>query len=321
MQNLFVGIDISAEKLDIHLCCGQTKSIGNNPKEIKAFLGTLAAGTVIGMENTGRYNNHLLNLLSERPFKVYVIDPQHLKKSLGLVRGKNDRIDAKRICEFVIRNQAELEVWSPATKAVGQIRLLMAERAQRIRMRRQLLSTRASYAFEKGSGLDKELVGLSKALVAKVNEQIKQLEAKMLRIIKEDEVLHRNFGYLKSIPGVGDILALLVIVRTNGFTRLMEPRKMACYAGVVPFEQQSGKSLRGKPRVCHLADKTLKTILHMAAMSAVRLNNDLGQYYLRKVEAGKNKMSILNAVRNKIVHRICAVIKNQKNYEPALVLS
>ena len=56
-------------------------------------------------------------------------------------------------------------------------------------------------------------------------------------------------------------------------------------------------------------------------MSAIRLNNDLRKYYLRKTEEGKNKMSVLNAVRNKIIHRVYAVIKNQRQYQNHLILS
>ncbi|MCO4292076.1 IS110 family transposase, partial [Solitalea sp. MAHUQ-68] len=69
------------------------------------------------------------------------------------------------------------------------------------------------------------------------------------------------------------------------------------------------------------ADKSMKSVLHLAAMSAIRINNDLRVYYKRKVAEGKAKMSVLNAVRNKIIHRIYALIKNQTIYKNDLVLS
>ena len=116
-----------------------------------------------------------------------------------------------------------------------------------------------------------------------------------------------------------------MIAKTEGFTKINEARKMACYAGVVPFENQSGTSLRHKPKVSYFADKSLKSVLHLAAMSAIRLENDLRVYYQRKVKEGKNKMLVLNAVRNKIVHRIFALIKTgksyEKNYKNNLILS
>ncbi|MBP0905536.1 transposase, partial [Mariniflexile gromovii] len=104
-------------------------------------------------------------------------------------------------------------------------------------------------------------------------------------------------------------------------TKITEPRKMACFSGVVPFEHQSGSSIYRKPKVSFYADKSIKSILHLGALSAIRLKNDLGNYYRRKVSEGKNKMSVLNAVRNKIIYRIFAVIKNQTIYKNNLVLS
>ena len=113
----------------------------------------------------------------------------------------------------------------------------------------------------------------------------------------------------------------MITIKTEGFQRLTDPRKLACFAGVVPFEQQSGTSLKTKPRVSKMADMALKSVLQMAAMRAVRMKNDLQAYYLRKVEEGKNKMSVLNAVRNKLIHIAMALIKNQTNYKNRLELS
>jgi len=70
-----------------------------------------------------------------------------------------------------------------------------------------------------------------------------------------------------------------------------------------------------------MADQALKTVLQMAAMRAVRLDNELKEYYQRKVEEGKNKMSVLNAVRNKLIHIAMALIKNKTYYKNRLELS
>ena len=124
-----------------------------------------------------------------------------------------------------------------------------------------------------------------------------------------------------SIPGVGKVLSWMTIIKTEGFSKFTDPRKFACFAGVVPFEHRSGTSVFRKPKVSRFADKQLKSILHLAAMSAIRFENDLRKYYIKKVEEGKNKMSVLNVIRNKIIHRMFAVIKNQTVYKNNLVLS
>jgi transposase len=90
---------------------------------------------------------------------------------------------------------------------------------------------------------------------------------------------------------------------------------------VVPFEHSSGTSIKGRHRLSYFADKELKKLLHLSAMSVIRLDGELKEYYQRKVAEGKNKMSVLNAVRNKLVHRICAVVNQKRNYKPVLDMS
>jgi transposase len=169
--------------------------------------------------------------------------------------------------------------------------------------------------------MDKELLKLNQSLIANIEKQIKIIEDKIELIIEEDQRLHDQSDRLRTIPGVGKVLTWMMITKTQGFSIINSPRKMACYAGVVPFDHQSGTSLRFKPKVSIFADKELKKVLHLAAMRAVRLDNELKTYYLRKVEEGKNKMSILNAVRNKIIHRIFALIKNETIYQKDFVMS
>jgi len=114
---------------------------------------------------------------------------------------------------------------------------------------------------------------------------------------------------------VGKITALLLICFTNEFTLFEKPRELACYCGVVPFEYTSGKSVRGKPKVHFMANKKLKKQLYMCALSSIVHHSKMKIYFQRKVAEGKNKMLVLNNVRNKIIHRICACARENKLYE------
>lgn len=325
MKKIFIGIDISSKTLDICLKVGgivQYFTIQNELKAIRAFLKRYAvAETVIAMENTGRYNWNLFEVLGGLDFSVYVLSPLHLKKSLGLSRGKNDRIDSLRICSHIEKNWEESTLWKPSSLPIKKLKVLLTERASRTKMKAQLARQQHDYKLMKNIGMDKELLKLNKKLIEAIDLQIKKIEADIERNIMEDCELRQQAQFIQSVPGVGKVVCWMMIAKTEGFTIITNPRKMACYCGVVPFDHQSGTSIKYKPRVSVFADKGMKTLLHMAAMSSIRSNNALGGYYRRKVEEGKNKMAVLNAVRNKIIHRIFAVIKNQTMYKNDLVLS
>lgn len=325
MEKIIIGIDISSKTLDIcvkkdslieHYC------IENQVKEIRSFFKKFACEhLVVAMENTGRYNWNLYEVFESFSFKVYVLPPLHLKKSLGLIRGKNDKIDALRICQYIEKNQKESVQWKPTQLVIKKMKVLITERSSRMKMKLILSKQQHDYKLMKNIGLDKELMKLNKKLIERIEKQILLIESKIETLIQEDFELKNQSELIRSVPGVGKVLSWLILSKTEAFTRITEPRKLACYAGVVPFDFQSGTSINRKPRVSVFADKSLKSVLHMAAMSSIRLNNDLRIYYLRKVKEGKNKMSVLNAVRNKIIHRIFAVIKNQVMYKNDLVLS
>jgi len=98
------------------------------------------------------------------------------------------------------------------------------------------------------------------------------------------------------------------------FTVFESSRKFACYAGIAPFEYRSGTSIRGRTKVSHLANKTMKTLLNLAALTAVKTDPQIKQYYQRKIKEGKNPMLILNNVRNKLVARMFTTVKRQTPY-------
>jgi transposase len=74
--------------------------------------------------------------------------------------------------------------------------------------------------------------------------------------------------------------------------------------------------VRGKTKVHHMANKPLKKALHMCALSAIQLKGDIKTYFDRKVKEGKNKMAILNAIRNKLLHRVFACVRDGRLYTP-----
>ncbi len=145
----------------------------------------------------------------------------------------------------------------------------------------------------------------------KVNKEIDQA-------IRDDDQLRHLFTPVTSVKGIGRVSAIQMMVTTNEFKSITEAKKFACFAGIAPFEYTSGTSVVGKAHVSNMADKSVKCALHMAALAAVRESGELQDYFLRKVEEGKNKMAVINAVRNKLIHRVFACVRDNRLYRPVL---
>ncbi len=148
-----------------------------------------------------------------------------------------------------------------------------------------------------------------------IKQDIKNLEKQILDLIKEDSDLNHKYNLVTSIDGIGMFTAIEVIIATNEFKNFTNAKQFACYCGVVPFDFSSGTSIHKRPRVSSMANVNLKTLLHMSALSAVAMKGELREYFIRKVTQGKNKMSVINAIRNKLILRIFAVIKKDQSYQ------
>jgi transposase len=154
-----------------------------------------------------------------------------------------------------------------------------------------------------------------KSTIATLIKDIERVEESIELLIKSDVKLQHQVNLAKSVPGIGKITALNMIISSGEFEQITEPKKFACYAGVAPFEHTSGSSVRGKSKVSSLANMTIKKLLHMAALSGIQHNEELKFFYNRKLEQGKNKMSVINAVRNKLISRVFACVKNNRVYQ------
>ena len=320
----FIGIDISKSTLDI---CALDKDssvhyqIKNQALEIRKFFKPFSKNsTRICFENTGKYGWVLIEVLSNLEFKFYQINALHLKRSMGLVRGKNDVVDALRIAQFISKNHEETPLYQTSDKNIKKIQVLISKRNLLVKQRAQHKTLKKENELIKSLKLP-ALEKHSNTIVSLLNKYIKEIEKMINTIIAQDLVLSKNHRIATSVPGVGKIVSWNMLVKTNGYKGICNSKKFACYAGVAPFSQSSGTSINKKARVSHLADKTMKRLLHMAAMRAIQLENDLKKYYIRKVNQGKNKMLVLNAIRNKIIHRIFEMIKSEKLYDFNLHLS
>lgn len=322
----FIGIDVSKDTLDLsvvvdgknlqHYCIkNSTKEIKSAVNKIMKAFGATVDDTIFCMEHTGMYNLPLVKWLQSQQGKMWLESGVHIRKTLGLVRGKNDKVDSARIAMYAYINRHQIRLWKAPRKVIERIAALLSQRSRMIKAKKQLNTAN----HEQRKFLDKEIMSslnryTYKAVVV-IDKQIEAIEKEILGLIQEDELLNRMYQIITSVNGIGFITASYILVTTNEFININNPKKYACYSGVVPFEHSSGSSVRGKTRVSQMANKNIKTLLHMAALSAVRMQGDIQDYYKRKVSEGKNKMSVLNAIRNKLVLRIFACVNQNREYE------
>jgi len=289
---------------------------------LKTLPGWRPTDAVFCMEHTGIYNAHLLDFLHKLRFPIWLESSLQIKKAGGLQRGKTDSIDAQRIAEYAYRFRDQIRLWEPPRAVVQQLAMLSAARQRLIAVYNQLAGPLAEQQGFINPTLQKQLLRGCQASLTAIERDRKAIDKAIDQLVDGDDQLKELFGLITSIPGIGPATATEVVIATNELKAITDPRKMACHAGVAPFNYQSGSSVRGRPGVSQHARKRLKSLFHLSAMSAIRVKGDLQDYYQRKVKEGKNRMLVLNAVRNKLIHRIYAVVqrgkKYDKNYTPAL---
>lgn len=267
------------------------------------------------MEHTGIYNNHSLTCLYKKKAQVCLEAATQIRSCMGNIRGKNDKIDAIRIAVYAYERHHKLRLWQPKREVVSQLAHLAATRSRLISVKKQLKVPLGEQAcFNTGKISRQSLLICSHTLKA-LDQDIARADKAIEQLIASDEELSRLFTLTTSVSGVGKITATQIIIATNEFKDINNPKKFACYSGVAPFTDESGKVIK-KARVSHMANKKVKTLLHLSAITAIQYNPDMKRFYQRKVQQEKkNKMSVINAVRNKLILRIFACVNQNRPYE------
>lgn len=328
----FVGIDIAKATLDWAIYNGKKivlqTSTPNSVTGIKTALRLLKAlpdwnpkQAVFCMEHTGIYNAHLLDFLHKLHFPIWLESSLQIKKAGGLQRGKTDSIDAQRIAEYAYRFRDQIRLWEPPRQVIQKLALLSAARQRLISVYNQLAGPLAEHQGFIDPTLQKQLNKSCQVSLTALEKDRKAVDKAIGALIEADPRLSQLFELVMSVPGIGTATATEIVIATNEMKTIIDPKKMACHAGVAPFNYQSGSSVRGRPGVSQHARKRLKSLFHLGAMSAIRAKGELQDYYQRKVKEGKNKMLVLNAVRNKLIHRVYAVVARGKKYDKNYLLS
>ncbi len=325
----YLGIDVSKPWFDVSLLpvidhvkqpmiTGRFDNSTEGMKLFKAWLKNHAVtcdeNSLLVIENTGIYHRLIWSFCSKYNLQLHIGNAAHIKWSLGITRGKSDVIDSRRLCLYCCKQADELKATPALNPVFMKLKDLMSSRS---RLVVQLHSTK-NYLKEIQCTNDKALLSMlekaHKAAIEGIRKSIGQIEMLIEKVIKEDQSIYTNYELIKSVPGIGHLTAVYIICCTNNFAAKISGKQLGSYAGVVPFKQSSGISIKGKDRVHKMANKELKKMLHLCALTAIKYYPEFKQYFDRKKAEGKNGMLVLNAIRNKLVLRVVAVVNKQQPY-------
>ncbi len=323
-----IGLDISKHSFDMAILLADSpdnifhKAFSNDEngfKDLMVFVNDAIPGfditkALFCMEATGLYCNALLQFFQAQQANVWVENAVQIKRSLGIKRGKTDKVDSIGIARYAFKNADLVRLWKPSGVVLEKIKQLATLRERMVVTQKRLVTPINEL---RDAGQEKMADLLFKSIKKSINAidaDLKKIEVKIMECLKEDASLHHVFSLITSVVGIGFVTAVNLIIHTQGFNIMCDSRKLACYCGVAPFPYQSGISIKGKTKVSHMANKRLKTNLHLAALTAIKYDPEIKIYYERKVLEGKHKMSIINAVRFKLLARVVAVVNNDKEY-------
>lgn len=317
-----VGIDLSKLTFDARIHSSQIEGeFENNKKGFKKLVDwafknseSKKENIIFVFEHTGLYSHGLSMYLSSKEIPFCMVPGLEIKNSLGMTRGKDDKADAKRIALYGFRMRDEITPTVLSSEEEQSIKNLLSLRQRLVKQR---AGFKASYKEQErvlNKNNNKTLLSTQKKMINYLSKQIEAIDKEMMQILEQNDSMLRNYQLITSIKGVGKQTALFLIIYTANFTKFKNSRKFASYCGIAPFKNQSGTSIRGRTKVSNLANKEIKSLLDLCAKTSIQYNTEMKQFYERRVEQGKNKMSTINIIRNKLLARIFAVVNRNQPY-------
>src|SRR5829696_430789 len=283
-------------------------------KWLKKHQVPFGENTLVVIENTGVYHRLIWEYCSHHNLNLHIGNAAQIKWSLGITRGKDDATDSKRLCTYCYRHADELKATPALDPVFIQLKDLMTARSRLLKQINSIKVYLKELKLFNSKEVQKVIEQAQKAAWSGLQKSLLQIQGEIKKILRQNITIENNYDLLLSVPGIGHITAVYIICCTNNFASKINGKQLACYAGVVPFANTSGTSIKGKNKVHKMANKELKKLLHLCALSAVKNYPEFKVYFERKKIEGKHPMVILNAVRNKIVLRAVAVVKNQRQY-------
>src|SRR4051795_6149340 len=299
----FCGIDVSKDRLDVVVLPeGRFCSVSNDAAgwaELVARLHPLTVST-IGLEPSGGYERGIIRALLAAGLSVRRINPNKLRQ-FARARGvlaKNDRLDARLIAEYVAIMPTRVVQRDDAVERLAEI----------VTMRRQLCDEHVAVENQAGHLEDVMLRRLSKRRLIRLEADIRLLDKRLTEMVATNAAFAQLYELLTSMPGVGPVLACTLIALLPELGR-MNRKQVAALVGLAPYAFDSGK-LKGA-RCIWGGRASIRRVLYMAALIAMRCNPALKAFHNRLAATGKKPKVVIVAVMRKMIITLNAMLRNE----------
>jgi transposase len=265
------------------------------------------------MEATGVYHQKFAYYLVDNGYEVSIILPNKISNYMRTIEQKTitDKSCSQAIAQFGL--ERKLDNWKKPKCIYRSLQQLTRERDQIVQERsviKNQIHAESTEAMPNNGSLDR-----MSARIKLLNSQEKEIKKEISEIVKNDQETKKAVERIKSIPGVGELTAVIILAETNGFELIRNKSQLTGYAGLDVKEKQSGTSVKGKPRISKKGNRNLRKAVHLPALSAVKWDENFKGIYARLVSKHGIKMKALVAIQRKILELIYILFKNETVYD------
>jgi transposase len=310
----FIGIDVSKEHLDWAM--HESSEGGRLPHDDDGLLGLVRClselrPTLIVLEATGGLEMSGLAALSVAGLPVAVVNPLQIRNFARAIgrKAKTDRLDAKCIAHFAAAVQPPLTPMPEATTI--ELELLLARRRQLTTMQ---VAEKNRHSGLKGLRRVARVVASIECLIATLEKELQDLDDELKTKIEQSPLWSAKDKLLRSVPGVGPGTSRTLLLDLPELGTLNR-KKIAALAGLAPFNRDSGKA-KGR-RAIWGGRASVRSMLYMASVTAVRCNPVIRAFYERLSATGKPFKVAMTACMHKLLAILNAMVKANRPWQLA----
>ena len=326
------GIDVSQKELvvtlgrlkeDLTIELYANRVFKNNTKGIDSSvkwtekMTTKEAPVQYVMEATGVYHQKLAYYLDEHGFEVSVVMPNKISNYMRTLENKTitDKTSSEAIAQFGL--ERKLDHWHRPDLVYKKLQQLTRERDQIVSER--VMVKNMLHAEQSEAEPNPNSVKRIKARIQFLSKQELQIKKEIDQCVESNVKLKEDIKNICTLPGVGQLTAVVVLAETNGFNLIRNKKQLTSYAGLDVKEKLSGTSVKGKPRISKKGNTAIRKAMHLPSLTAIKHDERFKELFARLVSRHGVKMKAVVAVQRKLLELIYLLYKNntvyQKDYE------